>query len=103
PRARRGHTYEDFPVVVLVNHGSASASEIVAGALQDHNRAVIIGNRSFGKGSVQDLYRLEKGTSYLKLTTQYYQLPNGRIIHRKPGAKTWGIEPDLEVKMTSEQ
>ena len=101
--ANRFGTYERFPVAVLVNRGSASASEIVAGALQDHDRAAVVGSRSFGKGSVQDLFRLHDGSSYLKLTTQYYQLPDGRIIHRKPKATTWGIDPDVPVEMTDQQ
>jgi len=102
-RARRFRTYEQFPLIVLINEGSASASEIVAGALQDYGRAMIIGSRSFGKGSVQDLFGLSNHKARLKLTRQYYMLPLGRIIHRKDGAKRWGIEPDLTVRMTTEQ
>ncbi len=102
-RARKFRTYEDFPVIVLVNQGSASASEIVAGALQDYGRAMVVGNRSFGKGSVQDLYGLDNYKARLKLTRQYYMLPLGRIIHRKQNAKEWGIEPDLTVSVTNEQ
>lgn len=102
-RARPDHTYRDFPLVILINEGSASASEIVAGALQDWGRATVVGWRSFGKGSVQDLFVLENERAYLKLTTQYYRLPKGRIIHRLPQARTWGIEPDLPVRMTAEQ
>lgn len=103
-RARPAHTHRDLPVVVLINQGSASASEIVAGALQDHHRALIVGQRSFGKGSVQDLIALTYNQSaYLKLTTQYYALPSKRIIHREPGADKWGIEPDLEITMTDDQ
>ena len=103
-KASRWDTYPAFDMVVLVNQGSASASEIVSGALQDYHRATIIGTRSFGKGSVQDLFPLTlNGSAYLKLTTQYYMLPSNRIIHRKPHAKTWGIQPDLEVDMTTRQ
>ncbi|QQE11879.1 S41 family peptidase [Planctomycetota bacterium] len=101
--AKKRTTYADFPVVVLINQGSASASEIVSGALQDYGRATIIGTRSFGKGSVQDLYRLDRGRAYLKLTTQYYMLPAGRIIHRKPEMKQWGIEPDVSIDMTTRE
>lgn len=101
--ADRLHTYEDFPVIVLVNKGSASASEIVSGALQDHGRALIVGERSYGKGSVQNLFRLGDDSAYLKLTTQYYKLPDGQIIHRRPGAETWGVDPDVAVKVTSQQ
>ena len=96
-------TYKPFPVVVLINQGSASASEIVAGALQDYSRAMVIGTRSYGKGSVQDLFRLGNGGAFLKLTTQYYMLPLSRIIHRKPDALQWGIEPDLSVEMTNQE
>lgn len=101
--ARAEHSYKRIPIVVLVNQGSASASEIVSGAVQDYQRGLIIGNRSFGKGSVQDLFPMDGGKAALKLTTQYYRLPAGRIIHRKPGDKVWGINPDLEVKMTTTQ
>lgn len=103
-RAHRLSTYPNFDMVVLINQGSASASEIVSGAMQDYHRATIIGTRSFGKGSVQDLFPLTRsGSAYLKLTTQYYMLPSKRIIHRKPDATTWGIEPDLLVDMTTNQ
>ncbi len=105
-QAKKTRTYPDMQVIVLINKGSASASEIVSGALQDRDRAFIIGGRSYGKGSVQDVYwfpspppRAKYG---LKVTTQYYQLPKGRIIHRKPDSKTWGIDPDLEVDVTDQ-
>ncbi len=103
-KAHRLSTYPNFDMAVLINQGSASASEIVSGAMQDYHRATIIGTRSFGKGSVQDLFPLtSNGAAYLKLTTQYYMLPSKRIIHRKPDAATWGIEPDLLVDMTTHQ
>ncbi len=102
-QARPERSYRAFPMVVLINEGSASASEIVAGALQDYGRATIVGQRSFGKGSVQDLFVLGMGKAFLKVTTQYYKLPKGRIIHRQPGAGEWGIEPDLVVKVTPQQ
>ena len=102
--ARRDRTYDkSLPLVVLVNEGSASASEIVAGALQDHGLATIVGARSFGKGSVQDPFRLDRGNAILKLTTQYYMLPKERIIDRRPDAERWGIEPDLAIEMTRAQ
>lgn len=104
-RARRGNAeLADVPVVVLINEGSASASEIVAGCLQDYDRAIIVGSRSYGKGSVQNVYTI--GTTelaLLKLTTQYYYLPSGRLIHRRPGAERWGVEPDVEVEMLPSQ
>ncbi|MDH3438000.1 MAG: S41 family peptidase, partial [Betaproteobacteria bacterium] len=78
------------PMVVLVNGGSASASEIVAGALQDHERAVIMGQRTFGKGSVQTILPLGNNTA-IKLTTARYYTPNGRSIQAK------GIEPDIPL------
>ncbi len=102
-RAKAHRTHRNFPMAVLINEGSASASEIVAGALQDYKRAIVIGTRSFGKGSVQDLFPLDGGRAYLKLTTQYYALPAGRIIHRDPEASLWGIEPDLIVAMSTQQ
>ncbi len=101
-RARAGRALiGDMPVVVLVNGGSASASEIVAGALQDHDKAVLVGSRTYGKGSVQRIFPLDRaGKAAFKLTTQYYKLPSGRLIHRQPGESSWGIAPDVEVRMT---
>lgn len=101
--AHRHRLYDDFPVVVLINRGSASASEIVSGALQAHGRATVLGERSYGKGSVQDIMLLSHREAALKLTTQHYMLPNNQIIHRDPGDTEWGIEPDLSVPMTESQ
>jgi carboxyl-terminal processing protease len=89
--ASKGDITKGLAIVVLVNGGSASASEIVAGALQDHRRAIILGTRSFGKGSVQTIIPLP-GHGAIRLTTQRYYTPSGRSIQAK------GIEPDIAVK-----
>ena len=89
-KAKKGDDAKDIPIIVLIDGGSASASEILAGALQDHNRAVVMGTQSFGKGSVQNVMALD--TEYgLKLTTARYFTPNGRSIQAQ------GIIPDIEV------
>ncbi|HMN95434.1 MAG TPA: S41 family peptidase [Phycisphaerales bacterium] len=82
------------PMIVLVNGASASASEVVAGALRDHGRAVILGTRTFGKGSVQELRPLPQEFGLLKLTTARWETPSGRVIERLPEATTWGVDPD---------
>lgn len=101
-------TFAGFPMAVLVNRYSASASEIVAACLQDHHRAVIIGERTWGKGSVQNIVQLEGGASALKLTTAGYHRPNGKNIHRFPNAKDsddWGVlpGPGFEVKLSGKE
>lgn len=93
--------YQDIPLVVLINPGSASGSEIVAGALQDHKRALIIGMRSFGKASVQTVIPLDKGAG-LRLTTAKYYTPAGRLIQRDEKGKTGGIDPDIKIEVTPE-
>ena len=89
--AEPGDTTDGLPIVVLINDGSASASEIVAGALQDHHRAVIMGTRSFGKGSVQTVIPITEDKA-VKLTTALYYTPSGRSI------QAHGIEPDIKVE-----
>jgi carboxyl-terminal processing protease len=88
------------PMIVLVNEQSASASEIVSGALRDHGRAVILGERTFGKGSVQNLIPVGPSSAHVKLTTAHYYLPSGQLIHKMPEADTWGVEPDIQVALT---
>lgn len=108
--ATEGHR-GDFPLSVLINSGSASASEIVSGALQDYDRATVIGERSFGKGSVQKLLALPEGTNNLlggettlRLTVQYYYLPSGRSIHTQRDregrlVEQGGVEPDITIEI----
>jgi carboxyl-terminal processing protease len=101
--ARPDSSESDLPLVVLVNQYSASASEIVSGALKDQKRALIVGERTFGKGSVQMLFPLSNREAYLKLTTSHYYLPSGRCIHREENSTEWGVDPDVTVEMTPEQ
>lgn len=101
---KKKETITAVPLVILVNRYSASASEIVSACLQDHDRAIIVGERTWGKGSVQNVIELEDGKSLLKLTTASYQRPNGHNIHRFPDSKDtdeWGVmpSPGYEVKM----
>ena len=93
---------KNIPMVILVNEYSASASEILAACLQDHDRAVVIGTRSFGKGTVQNLIPLEGGRSALKLTTSSYWRPSGKNIHRSQGASDqddWGVRPNVDFEV----
>jgi carboxyl-terminal processing protease len=106
--ASRSGTFRGFPMVVLVNKYSASASEIVAACLQDHQRAIVVGERTWGKGSVQNIIPLEGGTSALKLTMATYWRPSGQNIHRHKDDKEsdqWGVRPDpgYEVMLETEE
>jgi len=104
--AQKDNTLSDFPVTVLINQGSASASEIVSGALQDWGRATIIGERSYGKGSVQQVgwYPNRFAPKWgVRITTSHYTLPTGRVIHREEDSKQWGVEPELAIEMTERQ
>lgn len=91
--AKPAGTLDDFPIVVLINGGSASASEILAGALKYNGRAKVLGTRTVGKGSVQQIIPLDGGHGGIKLTTSHYYLPNGSNIHKKEGASEWGVDP----------
>jgi carboxyl-terminal processing protease len=97
-KATKEGTLPNFPMIVLVNEHSASASEIVAGSLMDNHRATVVGTRTYGKGSVQEVTRLERGGE-LKMTVAYYYLPSGRLVHQKKGATDWGVNPQIVVPM----
>ncbi|HKI30605.1 MAG TPA: S41 family peptidase [Gemmataceae bacterium] len=111
--AKPGNTIlpaEKCPIAILVNRYSASASEILSACLQDHDRAVVVGERSYGKGSVQNVIEMKEGgdTAALKLTTASYWRPSGKNIHRFPDAKEsdeWGVKPNegFEVKLSDEE
>jgi carboxyl-terminal processing protease len=106
--AKKPGTFSGFPMALLVNRYSASASEIVSACLQDHDRAVVVGERTWGKGSVQNVIELEDKKSALKLTTASYHRPSGKNIHRFPNAKEtdeWGVMPNpgYEVKLSREE
>jgi carboxyl-terminal processing protease len=101
-RATGEGTLPYFPMIVLVNQHSASAAEIVSGSLKDNKRALIIGERTYGKGSVQELIPLDDNGGELKLTVAYYYLPSGRLVHRKKDATDWGVEPQVVVPMDEE-
>jgi carboxyl-terminal processing protease len=107
-KAGGGEKFSDFPVAVLVNEYSASASEIVAACLQDNNRAKVIGQRSYGKGTVQNFLPLSGHEGVLKLTTAHYWRPSGKNIQRPADEKDsdqWGVSPDagMETRMNEEQ
>ncbi len=91
-KAHAKGTHPDYPMVVMINEGSASASEIVAGAIHDHNRGVLLGTRTFGKGSVQTVVPLADGSA-IRLTTAKYLTPSGQVIHEV------GINPDIVVEL----
>ena len=117
--AKQGGLLTDLPVVVLINRGTASAAEIVTGALQDNKRALIVGMRSFGKGLVQTVFKVDRERAILKLTTARYYTPNGHSIHKgtlclhqakrcfhkanEEEFKLGGLRPDVEVQVTEAQ
>jgi len=105
-RARPEGTFAPIPLSVLINSGSASASEIMAGSLQAHDRAVIVGTRSFGKGVVQAVTELTSHRAAISLTVAHYRLPNGRIIHKTAAnahTDEWGVLPDIAVPILAEE
>jgi carboxyl-terminal processing protease len=98
----------NLPLAVIVNQNSASAAEIVAACLQDHGRAVVVGQRTYGKGTVQQLLPMESGKSLLKLTSASFWRPSGANIHRAPDAAEsakWGVSPDpgYEVRLSPDE
>jgi carboxyl-terminal processing protease len=101
--AKPEDTLPHFPMAVLVNEHSASASEIVAGSLKDNKRALVVGTRTYGKGSVQELIPLDGNKGELKLTVAYYYLPSGRLVHKKKDATDWGVEPHITVNVEPKQ
>lgn len=106
PATREGTFDDDLPMVVLINGISASASEIVSGALKDYGRAVILGTRSFGKGNVQTIHELRPSGAQIKMSIAYYYLPSNRRVHRDPKDKAdedYGVEPDFKVALTGGQ
>lgn len=110
-QSRSGNADGDLPLIVLVNEYSASASEIVAGALAGWREACIVGERTFGKGSVQHLIPIAGNQAYLKLTSAYYYVHDPDMLnddslyclHKRPGVKTWGIEPHVVVKVIPQE
>jgi len=102
-RANSSGSYLKGDLIVLVNEYSASAAEIVSGALKDWKRCLVVGSRSYGKGSVQNVISIAYRKAALKLTTAYYYLPSGRLLHRRNGVKDWGVDPDVDVPMTPAQ
>ena len=97
--AKASGTLPWSPMSVLVNEHSASAAEIVAGSLMDNKRAAVLGERTYGKGSVQEVIKLEGDNGELNLTVAYYYLPSGRLVHHKKGATSGGVEPQISVPM----
>jgi carboxyl-terminal processing protease len=92
-QAKAGGEYTDLPLVILMNGFTASAAEIVAASLQDHNRAAMVGEQTYGRGTVQSLFRLQDGSA-LKLTTAAWMRPNGKTLIRREGKDDWGVQPD---------
>lgn len=94
--------WTELPIVILVNEESASASEIVAGALQDHKRAIVVGSKTYGKGSAQKNFEFDSGKTGLHLTVAKYYLPSGRTVEKNPQTGERGIIPDVKVEISQE-
>ncbi|MCH8148048.1 MAG: hypothetical protein IH987_08670 [Planctomycetes bacterium] len=95
--------YADLPMVVLTDENSASASEILAGAIKDNHHGTVVGARTFGKFSVQNLIPLSRSRAKLKLTTARYYLPSGVSLHRDPGAEKWGVDADVPIRLVQKE
>ena len=104
-RATKGSVLAGVPIAVLVDGLTASAAEVVAACLQDHGRAVVVGSRTFGKGTVQSILPLSDGKSLVKLTTSEYLRPSSANIHRRPDDVDWGVTPDADhgIDVTAEK
>ncbi len=104
-KANKDGTLPNFPMAVLLNGGSASASEVLSGALTENHRAIAVGTRSFGKGLVQTVHTIQPGGGELKITEQRYYLPSGRCIQRSDDSPEWGVDPTpgFYVPMTDEE
>ncbi|MHC4695947.1 MAG: S41 family peptidase [Planctomycetota bacterium] len=105
-RATIPRALDRIKIAVLINGATASAAEIVSGSLQDHGRALVIGERSFGKGSVQSIMHLASHEAAVKVTIAYYRLPGGRLLHRTAGNEhtdSWGVTPDVEVVLSDDE
>lgn len=102
-QAESNGPFSDLALTVLVDDRSASASEIVSGAIRDNQRGTVIGERTFGKFSVQNLVQLSRNGAKLKITTARYYLPNGESLHREPGASSWGVEPDIPIRLVRKE
>jgi len=106
--ARPEDTFSGFPLTLLVNQKTASAAEIIAACLQDHQRAVVVGERTFGQGIVRSLFQLKSGVGAVKLPVAAYYRPSGRSVNRFPDSKDsddWGVSPDAgyEIALTDEE